>query len=70
VTQRLTGESAGMLSNLFSMAPSASHTLSHGYGLSVTPLQLANAYALSAPGGVKRTHFRRDAFPGRCPESK
>ena len=29
-------------------------TLSHGYGLSVTPLQLAHAYATIGAGGIKR----------------
>ena len=39
-------------------------TLSHGYGLSVTPLQLAHAYATIGAGGIKRPiTFERVAGP-------
>ncbi len=48
------GESAGMLSNYSHWRPVGIATLSHGYGLSVTPLQLAHAYATIGAGGVKR----------------
>jgi cell division protein FtsI (penicillin-binding protein 3) len=48
------GESAGMLSNYTHWRPIGIATLSHGYGLSVTPLQLAHAYATIGAGGVKR----------------
>jgi len=48
------GESAGMLSNYSHWRPIGIATLSHGYGLSVTPLQLAHAYATLGAGGVKR----------------
>jgi len=48
------GESAGMLSNYAHWRPIGIATLSHGYGLSVTPLQLAHAYATIGAGGVKR----------------
>jgi cell division protein FtsI (penicillin-binding protein 3) len=48
------GESAGMLSNYSHWRPIGIATLSHGYGLSVTPLQLAHAYATIGAGGVKR----------------
>ena len=48
------GESAGMLSNYSHWRPVGIATLSHGYGLSVTPLQLAHAYATLGAGGVKR----------------
>jgi cell division protein FtsI (penicillin-binding protein 3) len=48
------GESAGMLSHYSHWRPVGIATLSHGYGLSVTPLQLAHAYATIGAGGVKR----------------
>jgi len=48
------GESAGMLSNYAHWRPIGIATLSHGYGLSVTPLQLAHAYATIGAGGVAR----------------
>ena len=48
------GESAGMLSNYAHWRPVGIATLSHGYGLSVTPLQLAHAYATLGAGGIKR----------------
>ena len=48
------GESAGMLSQYAHWRPIGIATLSHGYGLSVTPLQLAHAYATIGAGGVRR----------------
>jgi len=48
------GESAGMLSNYTHWRPVGIATLSHGYGLSVTPLQLAHAYATIGAGGIRR----------------
>ena len=48
------GESAGMLSSYTHWRPIGIATLSHGYGLSVTPLQLAHAYATIGAGGIKR----------------
>jgi cell division protein FtsI (penicillin-binding protein 3) len=48
------GESAGMLSNYAHWRPIGIATLSHGYGLSVTPLQLAHAYATIGAGGLQR----------------
>ena len=48
------GESAGMLSSYAHWRPIGIATLSHGYGLSVTPLQLAHAYATIGAGGIKR----------------
>ena len=41
-------------------------TMSHGYGLSVTPLQLAQAYATIGALGVNRpvSFLRVDAAPG------
>jgi cell division protein FtsI (penicillin-binding protein 3) len=43
-----------MLSNYAHWRPIGIATLSHGYGLSVTPLQLAHAYATIGAGGIKR----------------
>jgi cell division protein FtsI (penicillin-binding protein 3) len=58
------GESAGMLSNYAHWRPIGIATLSHGYGLSVTPLQLAHAYATLGAGGVERPiTFERVAGP-------
>ena len=58
------GESAGMLSHYAHWRPIGIATLSHGYGLSVTPLQLAHAYATIGAGGVKRPMtFERVAGP-------
>jgi len=48
------GESAGMLSNYEHWRPIGIATMSHGYGLSVTPLQLAHAYATIGAGGLRR----------------
>jgi cell division protein FtsI (penicillin-binding protein 3) len=62
------GESAGMLSNYAHWRPIGIATMSHGYGLSVTPLQLAHAYATIGAGGIKRPiSFERvsGAVPGQ-----
>lgn len=48
------GESAGILSHYSHWRPIGIATLSHGYGLSVTPLQLAHAYAIIGAGGISR----------------
>jgi cell division protein FtsI (penicillin-binding protein 3) len=48
------GESAGLLSNYLHWRPIGIATMSHGYGLSVTPLQLAHAYATLGAGGLAR----------------
>jgi cell division protein FtsI (penicillin-binding protein 3) len=48
------GESAGVLSNYGSWRPTGIASLSYGYGLSVTPLQLAHAYATIGAMGVAR----------------
>jgi cell division protein FtsI (penicillin-binding protein 3) len=48
------GESAGMLSHYSHWREIGIATLSHGYGLSVTPLQLAHAYATIGSGGIRR----------------
>ena len=58
------GESAGMLSNYAHWRPIGIATMSHGYGLSVTALQLAHAYATIGAGGVKRPiSFERVSGP-------
>jgi len=48
------GESAGQLSNYSHWRSISIATMSHGYGLSVTPLQLARAYATLGALGVRR----------------
>ena len=48
------GESAGVLSNYSGWRPIGIASLSRGYGLSVTPLQLAQAYATIGAFGVAR----------------
>jgi cell division protein FtsI (penicillin-binding protein 3) len=48
------GESAGLLSHYENWRPIAKATLAYGYGLSVTPLQLAQSYAVLAADGVQR----------------
>ncbi len=48
------GESAGILTSAEHWRPIGQATISYGYGLSVTPLQLAQAYAVLASGGVRR----------------
>lgn len=59
---QFSGESAGVLSNFGRWTPSSIASLSYGYGLSVTPLQLAQAYAAVGAMGVVRplTILRRD----------
>jgi cell division protein FtsI (penicillin-binding protein 3) len=48
------GESAGLLPAYAQWRPIGIVTMSHGYGLSVTPLQLAHAYATIGALGVER----------------
>ncbi len=48
------GESAGLLSHYSNWRPISQATLAFGYGLSVTPLQLAQAYGVIASGGLHR----------------
>ena len=48
------GESAGLLSNYSHWRPISIATLAYGYGLSVTPLQLAQAYATVGAYGLRR----------------
>ncbi|MGD8570114.1 MAG: penicillin-binding transpeptidase domain-containing protein [Gammaproteobacteria bacterium] len=64
---RFPGESTGLLSDYYGWRKIERATLSYGYGLSVTPLQLARAYTLFAGNGslqpvtlVRRTSNRRD----------
>ncbi len=47
------GEAAGMVTDLPRWKPLERATLSFGYGLSVTPLQLAKAYAVLANDGLR-----------------
>ena len=48
------GESGGQLSNYSHWRSIGIATMSHGYGLSVTPLQLAQAYATLGTFGLRR----------------
>ena len=48
------GESAGVLAPYQSWRPIGQATLGYGYGLSITPLQLAQAYAVFGAGGLQR----------------
>ncbi len=54
------GESAGLLTGAATWRPIGIATMAYGYGLSVTPLQLAQAYATVGAFGVHRpVTFRR-----------
>jgi cell division protein FtsI (penicillin-binding protein 3) len=59
------GESAGVFSNYAHWRAISIATLSHGYGISVTPLQLAQGYAAIGALGVRRpvSMLRVDAAP-------
>jgi cell division protein FtsI (penicillin-binding protein 3) len=59
------GESAGLLSNYSHWRPIGIATLAYGYGLSVTPLQLAHGYATIGGLGIARpvSFLRVDAPP-------
>ncbi|HEY5559749.1 MAG TPA: penicillin-binding transpeptidase domain-containing protein [Steroidobacteraceae bacterium] len=58
------GESAGLLSGATHWRPINIATMSYGYGLSVTPLQLAQGYAIIGAEGVLRPMtFRRAQAP-------
>ena len=48
------GESAGLLNEPSHWRKIGQATMSYGYGLSVTPLQLAHAYATLGAGGISR----------------
>ena len=61
------GESAGMLNHYSHWRPISIATLAYGYGLSVTPLQLAHAYSTLGSFGIARpvSFLRVDgAVPG------
>jgi cell division protein FtsI (penicillin-binding protein 3) len=59
------GESAGLLSDYKTWRPIHVATMSHGYGISVTALQLARAYATIGALGIERpiSFLRVDAPP-------
>jgi cell division protein FtsI (penicillin-binding protein 3) len=58
------GESAGLLSGPAHWRPIGVATLAYGYGLSVTPLQLAQAYATIGSLGLRRpVTFRKVTAP-------
>ncbi len=63
-TSGFPGESAGLLSGPASWRPIGIATLSYGYGMSVTPLQLAQAYATIGSLGLRRpVTFRKVTGP-------
>ena len=53
-TSGFPGESAGMLTHFSNWRPISQATLAYGYGISVTPLQLAQAYAAIGDDGNMR----------------
>ncbi len=53
-TSGFPGESAGMLTHYSNWRPISQATLAYGYGISVTPLQLAQAYAAIGSAGRMR----------------
>jgi cell division protein FtsI (penicillin-binding protein 3) len=53
-TSGFPGESAGMLTHFSNWRPISQATLAYGYGISVTPLQLAQAYASIGNEGQMR----------------
>ena len=53
-TSGFPGESAGMLTHYSNWRPISQATLAYGYGISVTPLQLAQAYAALGGNGQMR----------------
>jgi len=59
------GESAGVFSDYSHWRAISIATLSHGYGISVTPLQLAQGYAAIGAHGIRRpvSLLRLDAAP-------
>jgi cell division protein FtsI (penicillin-binding protein 3) len=61
----LPGEVVGKLSDSQLKNPIVRTTLAYGYGLTVTPLQLAQAYLMLATGGVRLpvSILRRDSAP-------
>ncbi|MCP4001813.1 MAG: penicillin-binding protein 2 [Gammaproteobacteria bacterium] len=53
-TSGFPGESAGVLSHYANWRPISQATLAYGYGASITPLQLAQAYAVMGAEGLQR----------------
>ena len=51
-TSGFPGESAGMLTHFSNWRPISQATIAYGYSVAVTPLQLAQAYAVIGNGGV------------------
>jgi cell division protein FtsI (penicillin-binding protein 3) len=63
-TSGFPGESAGLFPNHLQWRPIVIATMSHGYNISVTPLQLAHAYAtVGALGRVRPVTFLRVDAP-------
>ena len=64
-TSGFPGEAAGVFTNYSHWRAISIATLSHGYGISVTPLQLAQAYAALGAFGIRRpvSLLRVDAVP-------
>ena len=64
-TSGFPGESAGLLPQYSQWRPIGIATMSHGYGLSVTPLQLVHAYATLGARGIARpiSFLRLDSPP-------
>lgn len=65
-TSGFPGESSGVLTDFQHWRPVGQATLSYGYGVSVTALQLARAYATVAAGGIFRpvsVRVVRDSLP-------
>jgi cell division protein FtsI (penicillin-binding protein 3) len=59
------GEASGLLSNYRNWKEIETATIAFGYGISATPLQLAQAYATLAGGGIRRpvTFLHQDVAP-------
>ena len=64
-TSGFPGESAGLFTNYSQWRPITIATMSHGYNISVTPLQLAHAYSAVGAFGIARpvTFLREDSPP-------
>ncbi len=61
------GESAGLLNHYSNWRPISQASLAYGYGLSVTPLQLAQAYAVIGNEGLRTpvSFLRREAVDAK-----
>jgi len=61
------GEASGLLSHYTGWNAIETATLAFGYGISVTPLQLAQAYAVLASGGIRQpvTFLQQDVNAAR-----